>query len=489
MSAPIIESPDAVLTTLDKEGKRVWMYPTPSPGRFWRWRMVVGWLLIAFFVALPWIQIQGKPAVFLNLARREFTFFGLTLHPTDSILLMFSLLFVLLSVYFFTALFGRVWCGWGCPQTVYLEFVYRPLERLIEGNENRRRRRDQEGWGVEKALRKSVKFIVFLVVSAFLAHTFVAYFASWDYLLGAMVRPPTEAPGYFFFMAFVTALVLFDFGFFREQMCTIACPYARFQSVLMDADSMIVSYDPNRGETRGTSRLRKQAEKKGPISLNGEKVHFEDFGDCIDCGACVRTCPTGIDIRNGLQMECIACTQCIDACDEIMEAIGKPKGLIRYTSEHSLEGKKTRILRPRLFLYMAILTALAILFMSALTSRSDLEIDISRVAGTTYSTTNTGEIANRLRFRLRNRTATDFPLEIRLVEPAEAQLRLVESEVPFLQAGALHRIEAWVTMAPEAIPPGGLEATFEFYADDTLVEKMTFHLLGPIAATNPSGVE
>ncbi|MEL7171121.1 MAG: 4Fe-4S dicluster domain-containing protein, partial [Bacteroidota bacterium] len=291
----ILESPEAVLTTLDRDGKRKWLYPTPSKGRFWKRRLVLGWGLIAFFVALPIVKINGKPAVLLDVMAREFTLFGATFYPTDTFYLLLFGLSALVSVFLLTALLGRVWCGWGCPQTVYLEFLYRPIERWIEGPEHVRKRRNEAPRSMDWAWRRTLKLGIYGVISVALAHVFVSYFVGWDRLLTYMQGDPREHWGYFVMMAGTSALILYDFGYFREQMCTIACPYARFQSVLMDEDSLIVSYDFTRGEARGKG-------KKQDDGVRYNKKTGEALGDCVDCYACVRTCPTGIDIRDGLQM-------------------------------------------------------------------------------------------------------------------------------------------------------------------------------------------
>ena len=474
MANPIPKATEEVLSTLDLSGNRKWIYPTPSHGRFWRARLVVGWVLIVFFVALPWIELKGRPAVFLDLARREFTFFGLTLHPTDTVILMVFLLTILVSIFFVTALFGRVWCGWACPQTVYLEFVYRPIERLIEGKESQRKRRDQGPWSWDKTWRKWAKLSIFAAISLFLAHTFVAYFAGWENLLHWMSRSPMEAPGYFFMMALTTGLILFDFGYFREQMCTLACPYARLQSVLMDEDSLIVSYDRSRGEKRGTYRERKKADKV--LDLDDGEI---TFGDCIDCGACVRTCPTGIDIRDGLQMECVSCTQCVDACDYIMDSINKPRGLIRYTSENVIDGNKTRVARPRLFMYAALLLGLITIFVSLVATRAPLELDVHRASGTTYNITADDDLANRMSLRLRNRTAE--PAELRLVptSPQGAQVRIVGDQQPLLPPGEIVRFEAWITVPQDVLGPGAAIAEFDVLLDGEVVDTHSVRLLRP----------
>ena len=458
----VLESPEDVLTTLRADGKRTWMYPTETRGRFWRKRLVLGWALIVLFVALPIIKIGGKPAVLLDVAAREFTFFGTTFYPTDTLYLMLFGISALVSVALLTALLGRVWCGWGCPQTVYLEFVFRPIERLIEGKEHVRQRRDaRKDLTWDKAWRKAAKWAAYLVISVLLAHVFVSYFVGWESLIRWMTSPPTEHWGYFLLMAATTALVAFDFGIFREQMCTITCPYARFQSVLMDEDSMIVSYDPGRGEPRGRGKKR------------------EGLGDCVDCFACVRTCPTGIDIRDGLQMECIACTQCIDACDHIMDATNQPRGLIRYTSEHALEGKRTRIARPRTLIYGALLVSLATMLGVGLTTRGDYDVDVGRAVGAPFMELPDGEIANRLRVRVRNQTPKDATFTLDAAEPSGAEVRLVGRPPVRVMAGEMTRVEAWVVVPPEAFTDGTAATTLRLTFADGTVEAVPFTLLGP----------
>ncbi|MDX1529931.1 MAG: cytochrome c oxidase accessory protein CcoG [Rhodothermales bacterium] len=472
----ILESPEAVLTTLTKEGDRRWMYPTPSKGRFWTRRLALGWALIAFFVALPVVRIGGKPAVLLDVVHREFTFFGFTFYPTDTFLLLLLGVAALLGVVFLTALLGRVWCGWGCPQTVYLEFVFRPIERWIEGKEHVRQRRDEGPLTLDKAWRKAAKWAVYTVLAVGLAHTFVAYFVGWDRLVAWMTGPPTEQWGFFVLMAGTTALMLFDFGVFREQMCTIACPYARMQSVLLDPDSLIVSYDPNRGEPRA---------RRGKKKLRQEEAGLlPQRGDCIDCFACVRTCPTGIDIRDGLQMECVACTQCIDACDAIMDRIGKPRGLIRYTSERELDGKRTRWLRGRTVLYAGLLLAVSTVFTIALTTRGTYDVNVGRAVGEPYTVLPDGQIANRLRFRVHNQTPNATAFTIGVAEPEGASVRVVGVQPVGLEAQEMARTEVWVLLPPETF--GGApqqEGTFALTFTDGTVETVPFTLLGPMEQT------
>lgn len=467
----VLESPEEVLSTLTREGKRRWIYPTLSKGRFYKPRLWTGWFLIVLFVALPIIPINGKPAVLLDFIHREFALFGFIFYPTDTFLLLLLLIASFLSIILFTALLGRVWCGWGCPQTVYLEFVFRPIERWIEGKEHVRQRRNESPWTWDKIWRKGAKFSLYLFISLALAHIFLSYFVGWSSLIQWMTEPPTAHWSFFVMMAFTTGLVLFDFGYFREQMCTIVCPYARIQSVLLDPNSLIVSYDPNRGEPRA-QRSKKQIrqEEEGLIPAKG---------DCIDCFACVRTCPTGIDIRDGLQMECVACTQCIDACDDIMLKIGKPIGLIRYTSENALENKPTRLVQPRTVLYSSLLVVLAVIFTIALTNRGAYDINIGRSVGAPFTELPDGHIANRLRFRVRNQQAEATSFTISTAQPAEAETRIVGISPIMLEPQEMKRVEAWIVVPPDAFTDGSTEGTFRLTFADGTVETRTFTLLGP----------
>jgi len=385
---------EQVLSTMNADGSRRWLKPKVSPGRFLNRRRVVGYLLIVFFCGLPHLRINGKPPILLDLIKREFTFAGLTLYPTDTLLLALMTLGVLFSVIFLTAMFGRVWCGWGCPQTVYLEFVYRPIERFFVGAPGRKPKAG--GW------RQPAKLIAYLLISFFLANTFVAYFVGTDSLWRWMLGSPFTHPVPFLVMAATTFFMMFDFAFFREQMCIVACPYGRFQSVMLDRNSLIITYDPDRGEPRGRKK-RKSRKTEADVSLRvlpDEPV----LGDCIDCKMCVTTCPTGIDIRDGLQLECVNCAQCIDACDSIMDKIGKPRGLIRYGSQAAVLDKITgSFLRPRTIIYPAFIAALFGGFLFVLLTRSPAYVSVIRERGAPYALLD-GIVVNAVTLKVQNRT-------------------------------------------------------------------------------------
>ena len=328
-------APRRVLPTLNQDGSRRWVRPRPFDGRYMRLRRRVGWGLIALFSGLPFVRIGGQPALLLDIPTRQFHFFGATLRATDGVLLMLLLLAIFVAVFAITAWIGRAWCGWACPQTVYMEFLFRPLERWLEGGRSAQLRLDRDGPNG----RRLLKHFAFAVLSVLLANLFLSYFVGVARLSTWMTTSPLLHPTGFLVVLVTSLLVYADFGYFREQMCTVACPYARLQSVLLDPNSIVVGYDATRGEPRGRGAGK---------------------GDCVDCGACVATCPTGIDIRDGLQLECIACAQCVDACDSVMTKFHKPLGLIRYDAGHALHGVKgsLRPRRPRLVAYVLVLVAL-----------------------------------------------------------------------------------------------------------------------------------
>jgi cytochrome c oxidase accessory protein FixG len=406
MSDSLLQPEQRVLSTLNNDGSRRWLNPRLSQGRFLTGRRAAAYALILIFTAIPHLRLNDKPLVLLDIIHREFTLFGKTFLPTDTLLLALLLLMVFLSIFLITALFGRVWCGWACPQTVYMEFVYRPLERLFEGAPGRSSPKKARG------LRKVAKFICYLLVSAFLAHTFLAYFVGTDNLRQWIFTSPHQHPIAFLVVLATTGLMLFDFGYFREQVCVVVCPYARLQSALLDRDSLIVTYDYKRGEPRG--RVKKSAPAPLGSLAPGQALALPVLGDCVDCTLCVQTCPTGIDIRQGLQLECIGCAQCIDACDAVMTKLGRDTGLIRYSSQRAIEEGKSHLIRPRVLIYPVILSGLLVAFLMVLSGKGDAEFILLRERGLPFQTMASGEIANQMRVRLTNRSpdAASYTLEL-----------------------------------------------------------------------------
>ena len=360
---------------------------------------------------LPWIKIGGHQALLLDIGNRRFSTFGLTFWAHDAPLIFFLLAFLTIGLAFITAVWGRIWCGWACPQTVFIDGVFRRLEYWIIGSHIQQRNLAKAPWSTGKFFKLSVLWSLFLIASLVIAHSFLAYFVGADQLVEMTRHNPGENWTIFVIMAFITAVILFDFGWFREQFCIIMCPYGRFQSVLMDDDSLTVSYDQTRGEPR-----------RG-LAADGQKE-----GDCIDCYKCVAVCPTGIDIRRGLQLECIGCTACIDACDEVMEKIEKPKGLIRYATGNSLKGIATKWLRPRVAIYTVLLLAVVGALLFSVSGRDDIVVTVLRAKDNPYQVVSNEaggeEVINHFKMHMKNQTFDDLMLKISL--PADWSAKDIE---------------------------------------------------------------
>ncbi|HEX8725517.1 MAG TPA: cytochrome c oxidase accessory protein CcoG [Gemmatimonadaceae bacterium] len=449
-----------VLPTLNEDGSRRWIRPRPSPGRFWHRRRVVAYALMFVFFIIPYLRMNGKPLVLLDLPRRQFTLFGTTFLPTDTLLLMFLLFSIIIAIFLLTALAGRVWCGWGCPQTVYMEFLFRPIERLFEGGRSGSMQMDREGTRGQLHPRRLAKYAVYLVLSLFLAHTFLAYFVGIDRLVEWVQQSPFEHPTSFAIMAITTFAIMADFTWFREQTCLVACPYGRWQSVLLDRQSLIVAYDRNRGEPRGKGKDR------------------TGLGDCIDCGACVITCPTGIDIRDGLQMECIHCTQCADACDAIMDRVGTPRGLIRYSSRAALEGERVRRLRPRVVLYPLALAVAVGGLVFTLGTRAPADVTVLRGLGEPYVVEPNGQVANQLRVKITNRADGDRVYRIS-IEGAGHGTVVAPDNPMAVAAGQTGTMTLFVMLPPDAFHDGARRIDVRVSDGQGFTQGVPYRLVGP----------
>ncbi len=394
---PIVEPPELASAALPEDGRRHGIHPADVRGRFHRARNIVFAALVVLWAALPWIRIGGHPAIFIEVDARELYLFGATFNAQDTWLLFFLLTGIGFGLVYATALAGRVWCGWACPHTVFLEGVFRRIERWTEGPREKRLRRDAGRWNLERIARKAATHALYVVASVLIAHIFLSYFASLPKTLEMVRERPEAHPEAFAWVVAMTAAFYLNFAWFREQLCVVLCPYGRLQSALLDQHSLIVGYDAKRGEPRG---------KKGT----------EGAGDCVDCKRCVVVCPTGIDIRNGLQMECVGCTACIDACDEIMENLGRARGLVRYDSQEGLAGRPRKIVRPRIVVYSGLIAVGALVALLATRSRNDFEAALLRLPGEPY-TIEGGEVRNALQLHLVNKDAAQERYRID-VDPA-----------------------------------------------------------------------
>ncbi|MEX2500569.1 MAG: cytochrome c oxidase accessory protein CcoG [Wenzhouxiangellaceae bacterium] len=372
------------------------VYPRETEGRFSRLRVLAAWVLLGLFYALPWINLDGQQIVLFDLPARKFHIFGLVFWPQDFVMLALLLAIAAISLFFFTALAGRLWCGYACPQTVWTE-VFLWMERFAEGTRNKRMRLDKGSWTAEKIRKKALKQFLYISFALWTGVTFVGFFTPIRELVPALFT--LRAGGWEVFWTFFYGFATYgNAGYLREQVCKYMCPYARFQSAMFDDDTLVISYDEKRGEPRGRRKRDADKEELG-------------LGDCIDCYGCVQVCPTGIDIRDGLQIECIACAACIDVCDEVMDKMGYPRGLIRYSTENAMVGRKSRILRPRIFIYLAALLVLMALFAVVLAGREMIDMDILRDRTALYRTAG-DEIENPYQLKVTNRTEQPVRLAV-----------------------------------------------------------------------------
>ncbi len=427
--------------SLGTDGHRRRPYPADVSGRFIRARRAVYALLIAVWAALPWIPVSGHPAVFLDIEKRQFFLFGMTFNAQDAWLLFFALSGIGFSLVYATALLGRVWCGWACPQTVFLEAVFRPIERLINGSRNVALKRVREGkWNLDRIWRTTATHAAYVVAALIVAHIFIAYFVSIPRVFEMVRTRPAAHPEAFAWMLAVTGMMYGNFAFFREQLCVVICPYGRLQSVLLDDDSLVVGYDEKRGEPRGHA-LAKKAPGGEDASESEPKA---PLGDCVDCNRCVVVCPTNIDIRDGLQLDCVACTACIDACDEVMDKVGRPRGLIRYDSQRGLRGEKRRVLRPRLYAYTVLLVIGAVVATTAFRKREPFEANIIRLQGMPY-TREGGVLRNSFELHIVNKQSQAATFDVEPVDSPDLVFLTSMKQVEIEPLG-LKRVSFFVTM-------------------------------------------
>lgn len=396
------------VATIDNEGKRVWVYPQKPKGRFHRYRIVVASVCLMLLFGMPFIRLHGEPFMLFNILERKFILFGILFGPQDFFLLGLSMITFMVFIILFTVIYGRLFCGWVCPQTIFMEMVFRKIEYFIEGDSNKQRALNKAPMSGQKFLKKTAKHLIFFAISFLIANTFLAYIISTDELFKIISDPVDQHIGGLTSMIIFTGVFYWVFAFFREQVCTVVCPYGRLQGVLLDKNSIVVAYDYMRGEKRGKYR----------------KGEDRQIGDCIDCHQCVAVCPTGIDIRNGTQLECVNCTACIDACDDIMDRVGMPRGLITFASEKGLAERKPLKFTTRIAAYSAVLLILIGILSFALISRNDTETTILRTPGMMYQENADGTISNLYNYKVNNKTFKDIDVYFK-VEEVPASIKII----------------------------------------------------------------
>ena len=470
MEAPNNESFRDSIATINEEGKRAWIFPKKPSGKFYDYRKYVSYFLLAFLFAAPFIKINGNQFLMFNVLERRFNIFGFPFWPQDFHLFVISMIIGVIFITLFTVAFGRIFCGWICPQTIFMEMVFRRVEYWIDGDRGKQLRLKKSGWTSEKIRKRVLKHTIFVIISFLIANIFLAYLIGSDKLLGYIKDGPFEHLGTLIPLLIFTGIFYFVFSWFREQVCIIACPYGRLQGVLLDTKSIVVAYDHKRGEgENGRKKWRKNEDREAL-----------GYGDCIDCFQCVHVCPTGIDIRNGTQLECVNCTACIDECDTIMEKVGLPTGLIRYASEANIEDKEPFKLTARLKGYIVVLTVLIGVLIAMLQLRNELEARVLRLPGQLYEHKENNIISNVFTYKLVNKTTEPVEDVSFKLKDYKGTVKLVSTEntvtVPKqgLEEGTL-----FIELDQSLLKGDKTELTIEIFSKDKLIETTKVNFLGP----------
>ncbi len=451
------------LATVTKEGKRQWIYPKKPSGRFYNARTIVSIFLILFLVIAPFVKVNGHPFLLFDFPNRNFILFSIPFGPHDFHLFALAIIALAVFIILFTVIFGRVFCGWACPQTLFMEMVFRKIEYWIEGDFKEQKKLNQAPWTSNKIFKKTVKQIIFFAIAFFISNIFLSYIIGIDELTKIITAPPSKHLTGFISMLLFSGVFYWVFSYFREQACTIVCPYGRLQGVLLDQDSIVIAYDNVRGEPRG--KLKKNAAR-------------ENQGDCIDCYLCVDVCPTGIDIRNGIQLECVNCSACIDACDAVMDKINRPRGLIRYDSLRGIEKKEKFHFTPRMALYSTILVVILSVLSYLLLTRSDFSINILRTPGLLFQAQPNDKFSNIYDLNIINKTFNPAPIELK-IKDAEGELKLLGDEIN-LKPQEKHDSKFLLILPKSSISKMNTPITISVYSNKKLLKEVKTSFLGPV---------
>ena len=455
------------IATADKEGRRKWLYPSQPKGRFYRARTGLTWLMLALMFGGPFVKLHGNPLLMINVVERKFSVLGVIFWPQDNLVFALGFLLFLMGIAVFTAAFGRLWCGWTCPQTVMMEMVFRKIEFVIEGSATEQKALNRAPWTASKLAKKAAKHAIFFALSFIIGNTLLAYIIGIDALKTIITDDPRRHLSGLTFMALFTFVFYAIFARFREQACTFICPYGRFQSTLIDENTIVVAYDYKRGEQRG--RFRRNESSSQRLDRGA--------GDCIDCFKCVTVCPTGIDIRNGTQMECVNCTACIDACDEVMTKIGRPRGLIRFASLNGIEKAEPVRITPRIVGYCLILLALCAGLVTLLLTRSDVDVTLLRAPGALFQSTPEGKISNLYLLKLTNKTRREMPVELKL-ENIAGDLAVLGGELN-LPAEKQSEASVLIEIPPDKLASGNTPVSVGIYSANKKLETIKTIFIGP----------
>ena len=453
---------------ISAEGKRVWFFPKKPKGYFYNFRSYLSWVYLTVFFTLPLIKFHGAPLFMLNLIDRIYILFGVRFWPQDFFIFVLGMLIFVVFIILFTVIFGRVFCGWVCPQTIFMEMVFRKIEYWLEGDRKAQMALRSQPWTSKTLTRRILKIILFLAVSFAIANTFLMYIIGSDAVWNIATEPVSQHVGGFLAIVIFSLVFFFVYYWFREQVCLIVCPYGRMQGVMLDKNSIAVTYDHVRGEPR-TKHIKKTAD--------------QPHGDCVDCLECIRVCPTGIDIRNGLQLECVNCTACMDACDTVMEKTHREKGLIRYASENSVLTKTKLKLNKRIVAYSLVLLALVSVEAFLLITRSELEVNSVRTRNTLFTVESDGKIGNLYNIKLINKTSDEMNIEFK-IEGKNASFDWIGHQTK-LQPGEMKNGELFVYVPVEELPSQRNDVKLEIYSNGELKATENLVLLAPNKLNRP----
>ncbi len=454
------------ITTVDEKGQRKWLYPKKPKGKFTNYRNYTSYFLLAVLFAIPWIKIDGEPFLMFNILTRKFVLFGQVFWPQDFHIFGLIMICLIVFVVLFTTIYGRIFCGWICPQTIFMEMVYRKIEYWIEGDYKEQQHLKKQPWNVQKVGKRGLKYTLFYIIALAISHTFLAYIVGSEELVKIQTSPVSEHLGGFIAILVFSLVFFFVFAWFREQVCLIVCPYGRLQGVMLDRNSLVVAYDYIRGEGRAKYRKgenRKEAEK----------------GDCIDCNQCVNVCPTGIDIRNGTQLECINCTACMDACDYIMDNVGYDKGLIRIDSENAIaEGKRVKFsIRSKAYTVFLLLLVVIVIFLFKL--RGGVETSILRTPGVMYQENESGTISNLFNLKVVNKSGNTLVLSFKLLN-SDGTIKMVGQEVLTVKKGESNQQAFFVEIPKNELKQKNTSLKIGIFNNGNLIEEEETSFNGPV---------
>lgn len=493
------------VATIDDRGKRVWIYPKKPTGRYYNARSIVSYILLAVLFITPFIKVGGEPFMLFNVLERKFILFGITFMPQDFHLFVLAMLTLMVFIILFTVVWGRLFCGWVCPQTIFMEMVFRKIEYAIEGDANAQKRLNKAPWTTSKIIKKVGKQAIFFAISVLIANVFLSYIIGVEEVMRIASEPLSQHWQGFMAMIIFSGVFYFIFSWMREQVCVAVCPYGRMQGVLLDNNSIVVHYDFERGEPRGKMKKRRKPQvSSNPVQTIASKVRNgaaqvetikaeampagenpteqikKSLGDCIDCKLCVQVCPTGIDIRDGTQLECINCTACMDACDEVMDKIGRERGLIRYDSYNGIREGRKKLFTPRVAAYSTVLAILLAVNVFLLNSRTDVEADLFRATGTLYYPVpeQPTKIKNLYNYQITNKTKETFPVEFRLVD-VDGTIELV-GKTPETEPGAQTEGALFIVLDKSDLSGNKTRLSVDVYSGDEKIETIRTNFFGPV---------